>query len=47
MGFRKIKVVFTTDDYSIVANPDNASDYIKLYDKVVTEGVDLYDNKLI
>ena len=47
MGFRKIKVVFTTDDYSIVANPDNESSYIKLYDKVVTEGVDLYDNKLI
>ncbi len=47
MGFRKIKIVYTTDDYSIVTNPDNASDYIKLYDKVVTEGVDLYDNKLI
>ena len=47
MGFRKIKVIYTTDDYSIVSNPDNKSDYIKLYDKVVTEGVDLYDNKLI
>lgn len=47
MGFRKIKVIYTTDDYSIVTNPDNKSDYIKLYDKVVTEGVDLYDNKLI
>ncbi len=47
MGFRKIRVVYTTDDYSIVDNPENASDYIKLYDKVVTEGVDLYDNKLI
>ena len=47
MGFRKIKIIYTTDDYSIVNNPDNASGYIKLYDKVVTEGVDLYDNKLI
>ncbi len=47
MGFRKIKIVYTTDDYSIVTNPENDSDYIKLYDKVVTEGVDLYDNKLI
>lgn len=47
MGFRKIKVIYTTDDYSIVSNPDNDSKYIKLYDKVVTEGVDLYDNKLI
>lgn len=47
MGFRKIKIVYTTDDYSIVSNPENSSGYIKLYDKVVTEGVDLYDNKLI
>ncbi len=47
MGFRKIKIVYTTDDYSIVDNPENDSGYIKLYDKVVTEGVDLYDNKLI
>ena len=47
MGFRKIKIVYTTDDYSIVTNPENNSEYIKLYDKVVTEGVDLYDNKLI
>ena len=47
MGFRKIKIIYTTDDYSIVVNPDNSSGYIKLYDKVVTEGVDLYDNKLI
>ena len=47
MGFRKIKIIYTNDDYSIVTNPKNQSDYIKLYDKVVTEGVDLYDNKLI
>ncbi|MBQ7116013.1 MAG: hypothetical protein IJN94_06330 [Clostridia bacterium] len=47
MGFRKIRVVYSTKDYSIVDNPDNSSGYIKLYDKVVTEGVDLYDNKLI
>lgn len=47
MGFRKIKIIHTTDDYSIVENPENSSGYIKLYDKVVTEGVDLYDNKLI
>lgn len=47
MGFRKIRVIYSTKDYSIVDNPDNSSGYIKLYDKVVTEGVDLYDNKLI
>lgn len=47
MGFRKIHTVYSTDNYTIVDNPKNSSDYIKLYDKVVTEGVDLYDNKLI
>lgn len=47
MGFRKIKIVYTNSDYAIVTSPENASGYIKLYDKVVTEGVDLYDNKLI
>ena len=47
MGFRKIHTVYATDKFTIVDNPENSSDYIKLYDKVVTEGVDLYDNKLI
>lgn len=47
MGFRKIKIVYTNSDYTLVTSPENASGYIKLYDKVVTEGVDLYDNKLI
>ena len=47
MGFRKIKIIHTNDDYSIAISPENSSGYIKLYDKVVTEGVDLYDNKLI
>lgn len=46
MGFRKIKIIYSTDKYTIVDN-SGSSDYIKLYDKVVTEGVELYDNKLI
>lgn len=47
VGFRKIHILFSTDEYSIVDNPKGESDYIKLYDKVVTKGVELYDNKLI
>lgn len=47
MGFRKIHVLYSTDAFSIVDNPKDSSDYIKLYDNVVTEGVDLYDNKLV
>lgn len=47
LGFRKIRVLYSTDSYSIVDNPEGDSDYIKLYDKVVTKGVELYDNKLL
>ena len=47
LGFRKIRVLYSTDSYSIVDNPNGDSDYIKLYDKVVTKGVELYDNKLL
>lgn len=47
LGFRKIHILYSTDSYSIVDNPDGESGYIKLYDKVVTKGVELYDNKLV
>lgn len=47
LGFRKVHILYSTDTYSIVDNPEGESDYIKLYDKVVTEGVELYDNKLV
>ena len=47
LGFRKIHILYSTDSYSIVDNPNGDSDYIKLYDKVVTKGVELYDNKLL
>lgn len=47
LGFRKIHIVHSTDSYTLVDNPDGESDYIKLYDKVVTKGVELYDNKLV
>lgn len=47
LGFRKINILYSTDAFTIVNNPEGESDYIKLYDKVVTEGVELYDNKLV
>ncbi len=47
LGFRKIHVAYSDDNYSIVDNPENESDYIRLYDKVVTKGVELYDDKLV
>lgn len=47
LGFRKIHIVYSTDSYSIVDNPEGETDYIKQYDQVVTKGVELYDNKLV
>lgn len=47
ISFKKVHILYATDEYSIVDNPDGESGYIKLYDKVVTKGVELYDNKLI
>lgn len=47
VGFRKINVVYSTENFTIVDNPEGRDDYIKLYDKVVTKGVEIYDNKLV
>lgn len=47
MGFRKISVIYSTDEFSVIEISNDSSGYIKLYDQVVTEGVDLYDNKLV
>ena len=47
IGFRKIHILYSTDNFTIVDNPEGDSGYIKLYDKVVTKGVELYDNKLL
>lgn len=47
LGFRKIHIVHSEDNFTIVDNPNGDTDYIKQYDEVVTKGVELYDNKLI
>jgi hypothetical protein len=47
LGFRKIHIVYTAENFSIVDNPNGETDYIKQYDQVVTKGVELYDNKLV
>lgn len=47
LGFRKIHIVYSTDTYTIVDNPEGESNYIKQFDEVVTKGVELYDNKLV
>ena len=45
--FKKVHIVFASDNFTVVDNPKSEYGYIKLYDKVVTEGVELYDYKLV
>lgn len=56
MYFRKIKIVYSTDDYSIVVDPykdsdivenDYPSQYLHLYDEYIIEGRDLSHGRLI
>lgn len=45
--FRKINIVYSSTDYSIVNNVENESGQLRLYDEVITEGTDLFDGKII
>lgn len=47
IDFRKVHIAYNDGDYSIVDNPDGEWGYIRLYDEVVTKGVEMYDNKLV
>ncbi len=56
MYFRKIKIIFSTDDYSIVADPykdseivkdGQTSKYLHLYDEYIIEGRDLSHGRLL
>ena len=52
MNFKKVEIVYSTDDYSIVINPflndvTQKHDYLNLYDEYIIDGRDLYDGKMI
>ncbi len=44
--FKKINVEYWGDDY-LICTQEEDSDYLKLYDKIVTEGKDLYEGKVV
>lgn len=44
--FRKINVEYWGDDY-IICSQEADDGYLKLYDKIVTEGKDLYEGKVV
>ena len=46
LEFRKINVIYWGEDY-IICSQEPDDDYLKLYDRIVTEGKDLYDGKVV
>ncbi len=46
LKFRKINVVYWGEDY-IICSQEKGDDYLKLYDRIVTQGRDLYDGKVV
>lgn len=44
--FKKVNVIYWGEDY-VICSQEQDDDYLKLYDKIVTEGKDLYDGKVI
>ena len=46
ISFKKINILHSTEDYSVIEKVDDSS-YVRQYDTIITEGVDLYDGKVI
>jgi hypothetical protein len=47
LGFRKIKVMRTEQNFYLVEDTTDERGYISLYDNVVVRGTDLYDGKIV
>lgn len=45
--FRKIDLIRTEGDYTLVRDTTDKEGYLSLYDSVITEGTDLYDGKIV
>lgn len=46
ISFKKINILSSSEDYSIIEKVDDSS-YVRQYDTIITEGVDLYDGKVV
>lgn len=44
--FKKISIVYSTQDYSIIEKVEDSA-YVRQYDTIITQGVDLYDGKVV
>jgi len=47
VNFVPIEIIYSNDDYMICKKDSENSNYLKLYDKVVVKGKNLYDGKII
>lgn len=45
--FKKINIISSTEDYSIIERVEDDNSFVRQYDSIITEGVDLYDGKVI
>ena len=47
--FRKIKILYSTEEYSIVEkiSPEEEAGYLRIYDEIIIKGKDLYDGKVV
>lgn len=47
--FRKIKIIYSTEEYSVVEklSPEEEPGYLRIYDEIIIKGKDLYDGKVV
>ena len=45
--FKKVKILYSTQEYSIIDKVSDDSSFVRQYDTVITEGTDLYDGKVV
>lgn len=45
--FKKVDIIYSSEEYSIIKSNTDAPSYIRQYDTVITQGVDLYDGKVV
>ncbi len=45
--FKKINIIYSDQNYVLTANPDKERGHLELYDEIILEGTELYDEKLL
>lgn len=45
--FKKVEIIYSSEEYSIIKSNTDTPSYLRQYDTVITQGVDLYDGKVV